>query len=128
MSFPSHRPRRLRQTEPPRRLVHETRLDPQDFVYPLFVVEGERVRRPIASMPGVSQLSVDQAVEEVALAKSLGVSAVILFGVPDHKDARGSSGYASDGIVQRALSTIKSAVAGVQLIADVCLCEYTDHG
>ncbi|RKH53201.1 porphobilinogen synthase [Corallococcus llansteffanensis] len=109
-------------------MVRETRLSPTDFIYPLFVVEGRDVRRPISSMPGIFNLSVEHAVQEAKLAKSLGVPSVILFGIPDHKDAEGTQAYARDGIVQRAIREIKAAVPDLQVIADVCLCEYTDHG
>src|SRR2546426_9097496 len=99
------RPRRLRRTETLRALVRETRLLPDDFVYPLFVCEGEGVRREIASMPGVFNLSIDELVKEVEAARSVGVRSVILFGVPDQKDAEGSQAYAEDGITQRAIRT-----------------------
>ena len=128
MTFPTHRPRRLRRSAALREMVRETSLAPSDFIYPLFVVEGRDVRRPVSSMPGVFNLSVEHAVAEAKLAHSLGVRSVILFGIPDAKDARGSGAYAREGIVQRALGEIKSAVPELQLIADVCLCEYTDHG
>ncbi|WP_342381714.1 porphobilinogen synthase [Myxococcus stipitatus] len=128
MAHPVHRPRRLRRSPVLREMVRETRLDPGDFIYPLFVVEGRDVRRPIASMPGIFNLSVEHAVAEARLAKSLGVPSVILFGIPDHKDARGTQAYARDGIVQRAIREIKAAEPDLQVIADVCLCEYTDHG
>jgi porphobilinogen synthase len=128
MTFPTHRPRRLRRSAALREMVRETSLAPSDFIYPLFVVEGRDVRRPVSSMPGVFNLSVEQAVAEAKRAHALGVRSVILFGIPDAKDARGSGAWARDGIVQRALTEIKSAVPELQLIADVCLCEYTDHG
>jgi porphobilinogen synthase len=128
MAFPIHRPRRLRRSEALRKMVRETSLAPSDFIYPLFVVEGRDVRRPISSMPGVFNLSLEHAVAEAKQAYSLGVPSVILFGIPNQKDARGSGGYARDGIVQRAIRAIKEAVPELQVIADVCLCEYTDHG
>jgi porphobilinogen synthase len=109
-------------------MVRETSLAPSDFIYPLFVVEGRDVRRPISSMPGVFNLSLEHAVAEAKRAYALGVPSVILFGIPDRKDARGSEGYAREGIVQRAIRAIKEAVPELQVIADVCLCEYTDHG
>jgi porphobilinogen synthase len=109
-------------------MVRETTLEPSDFVYPLFVMEGRGERRPIASMPGIFNLSVDSAVVEAKAARALGIPALILFGLPDKKDAEGTQAYAKDGIVQRALRTLKEAVPELQLIADVCLCEYTDHG
>jgi porphobilinogen synthase len=122
------RPRRLRRTESLRALVRETNLTPNDFVYPLFVCEGEGVKREIGSMPGVFNLSIDELVKEAAAAKSDGLRAVILFGVPDEKDAVGSDAYAEDGIVQRAIRAIKREVNDMLVIADNCLCEYTDHG
>ncbi|MBZ4421888.1 porphobilinogen synthase [Myxococcus sp. RHSTA-1-4] len=128
MAYPVHRPRRLRRNPVLRDMVRETRLEPGDFIYPLFVVEGRDVRRPIASMPGVFNLSLEHAVAEARQAKALGVPSVLLFGIPNHKDARGSQAYAQDGIVQRAIREIKAAEPDLQVIADVCLCEYTDHG
>jgi porphobilinogen synthase len=128
MAFPLHRPRRLRRTEALRRMVRETTLSPSDFVYPLFVMEGKGERRPIASMPGIFNLTVDSAVAEAQAARGLGIPALILFGLPARKDAEGTQAYATDGIVQRALRAVKEAVPELQLIADVCLCEYTDHG
>jgi porphobilinogen synthase len=122
------RPRRLRRTESIRALVRETRLSPEDFVYPLFVCEGEGVRREVTSMPGVFNLSIDQLVKEVEAARGAGVRSVILFGVPDQKDAVGGQAYAEDGITQRAIRAIKREVKDVLVIADNCLCEYTDHG
>ncbi|MBU8894492.1 porphobilinogen synthase [Corallococcus sp. H22C18031201] len=128
MAYPVHRPRRLRRSAALRDMVRETRLAPSDFIYPLFVVEGRDVRRPIASMPGVFNLSVEHVVAEAKRAHALGIPSVLLFGIPDHKDAQGSQAYARDGIVQRAIREIKAAVPELQVIADVCLCEYTDHG
>jgi len=128
MGFPVHRPRRLRRSEALRKMVRETTLSPSDFIYPLFVIEGRGERRPVPSMPGIFNLSVDAAVEEAKAARAMGVPAVIVFGIPDRKDAEGSRAYATDGIVQRALRELKSAVPELQLLADVCLCEYTDHG
>jgi len=128
MAYPVHRPRRLRRTAALRDMVRETRLEPGDFIYPLFVVEGRDVRRPIASMPGIFNLSLEHAVAEAKQARALGVPSVLLFGIPNHKDARGTQGYADEGIVQRAIREIKAAEPDLQVIADVCLCEYTDHG
>ena len=125
---PAHRPRRLRTTAALRRLVRETRLTADDLIYPLFVVHGEGVRRPVASMPGVHQLSVDEAVREAREAHALGIPAVLLFGIPAHKDADGSEGADPDGAVQRATRAIKAALPDLLVITDVCLCEYTDHG
>ena len=128
MAFPVHRPRRLRRSEALRRMVRETTLQPSDFIYPLFIKEGRGERVPIASMPGIFNFSVDTAVEEAKAARDLGIPAVIVFGIPARKDAQGTEAYATDGIVQRALRALKDAVPELQLIADVCLCEYTDHG
>ena len=130
MSFPRSRLRRLRQNETWRRAVRETSLTANDLVYPLFVVEGEGVKNPVSSMPGVFQLSVDLVVEEAREVHELGIPAVILFGVPDdeQKDARGSAGYDPEGLVPRAIRAIKDAVPELLVWADVCLCEYTDHG
>jgi porphobilinogen synthase len=127
MNF-THRPRRLRRTETIRAMVRETRLTPDDFVYPLFACEGEGVRREIGSMPGCFNLSVDEIVREVESASRVGVRSVILFGVPDEKDPVGREAYAEDGIVQRAIRAVKREVKDVSVIADNCLCEYTDHG
>ena len=109
-------------------MVRETRLQPSDFMYPLFVVEGRDIRRPISSMPGVFNLSVEHAVAAAREAYGLGIPSVLLFGIPNHKDARGSQAYAQDGVVQQALRAIKDAVPELQLVADICLCEFTDHG
>jgi porphobilinogen synthase len=124
----TRRPRRLRRTEPIRRLVRETRLAPDDFIYPLFVCEGEGVRREVPSMPGVVQLSVDEAVREAAGAKADGVPGVILFGLPATKDAHGSAAEDPDAPVQRAVRAIKAETPDVVVMTDVCLCEYTSHG
>jgi len=128
MSFPTARPRRLRSTAAWRRMLAETRLAASDLVYPLFVVPGEGVTNPVASMPGVAQLSIDRLVKEAGRAHALGVPAVILFGIPEHKDPVGSSGYAEDGIVPRAIRALKVELPELQVWADVCLCEYTSHG
>ncbi len=128
MSFPLHRPRRLRRDESIRRLVRETELSASHLIAPIFVREGEKVRKPIASMPGQFQFSVDQAIREAREVQELGVPAVILFGIPDRKDAAGTGASAETGIVQTALREIRRHVKGMVLIADTCLCEYTDHG
>jgi porphobilinogen synthase len=128
MGFPVHRPRRLRRTELIRSLVRETDLSSGDLVYPLFVCPGKRVRQEIPSMPGQFNLSVDEAVAEAQESRSLGVPAVILFGIPPAKDPRASGAYDAHGIVQEAASAIKKEVPNSLVIADVCLCEYTDHG
>jgi porphobilinogen synthase len=128
MSFPQNRMRRLRRTETWRRMVRETALSPNDFVYPMFVVPGKKVAVPVPSMPGVSQLSVDRLVAEATDAHESGVPAVILFGIPEHKDPGGSEGYNPDGIVPTAIRAIKESLPDLVVWADVCLCEYTDHG
>ena len=128
MAFPIQRLRRLRQLEPFRRMVRETALSPSDFIYPVFVVEGRDRREEIGSMPGQYRLSVDLLVKEAAEIKSLGIPAVILFGIPAKKDERGSSGYDPNGIVQRAIKAVKDQVPGLAVITDVCIDEYTDHG
>jgi porphobilinogen synthase len=120
--------RRLRRSESLRRLVAETRLDPQDFVYPLFVTRGRDVRNEIPSMPGQFHLSLDQLPAEARELRRLNVPAVLLFGLPASKDREGSEAYAPDGIVQQAVRTLKDADPGLCVICDVCLCEYTDHG
>jgi len=108
--------------------VRETRVEPGDLIYPLFCVTGRGVREPVVSMPGIDRLSVDQLAAEAKDIQALGLAAVILFGIPDHKDALGTDGYDPDGIVQRAIRAIKDATPDLVVIADVCLCEYTDHG
>ncbi len=128
MSFPVHRPRRLRRTENLRRMTRETHVRVDDLLMPLFIVSGTRVENPIGSMPGIAQLSVDRAVEECKQIRDLGIPGVILFGIPDEKDAVGSDAYNDNGIIQRALRALKEEVPGLTLITDVCLCEYTDHG
>jgi len=126
--FPAYRPRRLRRSEALRRLVRETRVTVEQLVQPLFVVPGRGVVRPIGSMPGIAQLSVDRAAEECRRLADLGVPAVILFGIPERKDARGSGATDPDGIIPSALRAIREAAPGLLLVTDVCLCEYTDHG
>ena len=128
MYFPVYRPRRLRKNETLRRMVRETKLSPDDFIYPLFVTSGRKVRKEISSMPGVAQLSVDLAVEEAREAHRLGIPAVLLFGIPRKKDLRGTEGYARTGIVQQAIRAIKGEIPDLAVITDVCLCEYTSHG
>lgn len=128
MGFPDNRPRRLRADERLRSLVRETRLHPGQLVQPLFVCEGEKVSRPIVSMPGQAQLSVDLVVEECRELRDLGVGSVLLFGLPAHKDAIGSSAWDEDGVVPRAVRAIKQQTPELLIWCDVCLCEYTDHG
>ena len=124
----TRRPRRLRRTETIRSLVRETRLTPDCFILPLFVCEGRGVRREVSSMPGVFQLSVDEAVKEAAAAKADGVPGVLLFGLPDSKDATGSKASDPDAPVQSAVRALKREVPDLIVITDVCLCEYTSHG
>lgn len=128
MSFPSDRPRRLRKTEGLRRLVRETRLQVDDLVQPLFVVPGKDIRNEINSMPGQYHLSVDQLTREAIRIFELNVPAVLLFGIPESKDTKGTQAYADDGIIQRAVRAIKESVPDLLVITDVCLCEYTSHG
>ena len=128
MSFPVHRPRRIRRTEALRGLVRETRLTTAGFIYPMFVCPGAKVRKEVSSMPGVYQQSVDEIVEECREVEALGIPAIILFGLPESKDARGSSSLAKTGVVQQAVEAIKKAKLDLLVITDVCLCEYTDHG
>jgi len=128
MAFPVHRMRRLRATDSLRSLVRETRLEPSQFVLPLFVCPGEGVRREIGAMPGNYQLSIENLVKECAEVASLGIGGVILFGLPESKDEMASGAYADDGIVQRALRALKKEVPRLVLITDVCNCEYTSHG
>jgi porphobilinogen synthase len=126
--FPAARPRRLRATPALRRMLRETSLDAADFIYPLFVTHGRGVDQPIASMPGVSQLSVDRLPAVVERAAQLAVPAVILFGIPAAKDPVGLENFAADGVIPRAIRAIKDTVPEMVVITDVCLCEYTDHG
>jgi porphobilinogen synthase len=128
MSFPAHRPRRLRKTEPLRNLVRETRLSAASFVYPLFVCPGSSVRQQVSSMPGVFQQSADRIVEDCREVESLGIPAVILFGLPETKDPHGQSSLQQSGVVQRSIESIRKAKLNLVVITDVCLCEYTDHG
>jgi porphobilinogen synthase len=128
MPFPIHRMRRLRATEALRKLVRETRLEPADFILPLFAVPGEGVRREISSMPGNHQLSIDELVKECADAHRLGIGGVILFGIPAAKDEIASGAYADDGIVQQAVRAVKRESPKLLVMTDVCNCEYTSHG
>jgi porphobilinogen synthase len=128
MGFPITRLRRLRQSEPIRSLVRETRLTPDSFVYPMFVCPGEGVRKEVGSMPGVFNLSVDEAVKEARDTQSLGVPSIILFGLPEKKDEVATGAWADDGIVQQAARAIKREVPDLIIMGDVCLCEYMSHG
>jgi porphobilinogen synthase len=128
MSFPVNRPRRLRKNPTIRRMVRETRLSVDNLLMPLFVCPGSGVKHPIGSMPGVDRFSVDTLVEECLAIRDLGIPAVILFGLPEHKDPVGSEGYAANGIVQQAVRALKKSVPDLYVTTDVCLCEYTSHG
>jgi porphobilinogen synthase len=128
MAFPINRPRRLRRNDTLRRMVRETRLSPDNLIQPMFVCPGRGVKQPVSSMPGVAQLSVDNAVSAAREIHSAGVPAVILFGIPERKDAQGSEAWNENGEVQRAIREIKERVPGLCVITDVCMCEYTDHG
>ena len=128
MPFPVYRPRRLRESPLLRSMVRETSLRVDDFVYPLFAVHGRGVREPIGSMPGQYRLSVDELLKECKDAASMGIPAVLLFGLPRDKDPRGSEAYAEDGIIQQAVRAVKDTIPDLLVITDVCLCEYTSHG
>ena len=128
MAFPALRLRRMRRVEPLRSLVRETRVDISDLIYPLFVTDGENIKREVPSMPDVFQISVDRLAAEVEEVTRLGIPGIILFGIPDEKDEQGSQAYASDGVIQRAIRSVKKAVPELVVITDVCLCEYTSHG
>ena len=128
MPFPQERPRRTRRTEALRRLVRETTLAPDDLVWPLFVVPGQKVRRPVKSMPGVAQTSVDELGADAQAGYEAGVRSVILFGIPEKKDATGSEAWSDDGVVPRAVRALKAALPDLLVMTDVCMCEYTDHG
>ena len=128
MTYPEHRPRRLRRNEGIRRMVRETTLSVDDLIYPLFVAAGRKIRKEIPSMPGVFQLSVENLVKEVREVRGLGIPAILLFGIPAKKDPVGSDACSDDGIVQTAVRAIKDAVPDILVITDVCFCEYTDHG
>jgi porphobilinogen synthase len=128
MPFPIHRPRRLRSTEAIRRIVRETRLEPANFILPLFICPGEGIRKPISSMPPHCQMSIDVAVEECREIQQLGIGGIILFGLPESKDEEASGAYDDQGIVQRAIRAVKRHVPDLLVITDVCNCEYTSHG
>lgn len=128
MHFPLRRPRRLRRSETIRRMVRETILQVDNLIMPLFVVHGRGIRQEIPPMPGNYQFSVDQLTREVKEIATLGIPAVLLFGIPEHKDAHGSEAYAKDGIIQQAVQAIKDSVSDLLVITDTCLCEYTSHG
>jgi len=126
--FPEYRPRRMRKNETVRKLIRETRLSPDNLIYPIFVAHGEGVKKEIATMSGQYQLSVDMLVDEVKEVESLQIPAIILFGIPEKKDEAASEAYAEDGIVQQAIRKIKEVTSNLVVITDVCLCEYMSHG
>ncbi len=128
MLFPDYRGRRMRASEGLRRMVRETHLSVDNLILPLFAVTGKNIENPIEAMPGHSQLSVDNIVKVAKKARDMGIPAIMLFGVPDKKDPMGTSAYAKNGIVQKAVSSVKSKVSDLVVITDVCLCQYTDHG
>jgi len=128
MLFPDYRPRRLRQSEGLRRMIRETHLRVSDLILPLFVIDGKDVKNPIPSMPGHYQLSIDNFLKTAQKAHELGIPAIILFGIPDQKDALGTGAYADNGIVQKAVKAVKEKFPELVVITDVCLCQYTDHG
>ena len=128
MPYPLYRPRRLRELPLLRKMVRETTLRTADLIYPLFTLHGRGVREPITSMPGQSRLSIDELLKECKDAASMGIPGVLLFGIPQEKDARGSEAYAEDGIIQQAVRAVKETIPDLLVITDVCLCEYTSHG
>lgn len=128
MRFPEYRARRLRRTETLRKMVREVRLDPADFILPFFIRPGKKIKKPVESMPGQFQLSVDTLVTELKEPVERGIPAILLFGIPEKKDPVGSEGYAQNGVVQQAVRAVKKAYPDLVVITDVCLCEYTDHG
>jgi porphobilinogen synthase len=128
MYFPSYRPRRLRKSADIRKLVSETRLSVEDFIYPMFVMPGKNKRKQVKSMPGIFQQSIDNIIKEMREVRKLGVRSVLLFGIPGKKDELGSEGYYENGIIQRALREIKKKVRDMIVVTDVCMCEYTSHG
>jgi len=128
MYFPEYRPRRMRKNENFRRMIRETKLSVDDFMYPLFAVPGKGVKKPIPSMPGCFQMSVDQLVKEAKTAREAGIPALLLFGIPARKDEVASGAFARDGIMQQAVREIKNKVPDILVVTDVCLCEYTSHG
>jgi porphobilinogen synthase len=128
MLFPDYRPRRMRQSEALRSMIRETTLSASDLILPLFAIDGKGIKNPIDAMPGHYQLSIDNLVKVAGDALALGIPAVILFGIPSKKDPLGTQAYAKDGIVQRAVKSLKDKLPELVVITDVCLCEYTDHG
>jgi len=128
MQFPEYRPRRLRKNENFRRLIRETQINVNDLIYPLFAVPGKDVKKPIASMPGIFQMSVENIIGEAKKARDLGIPGILLFGIPASKNEQATGAFAKDGIIQQAVRRIKKEVPDILVITDVCLCEYTSHG
>lgn len=128
MQFPEYRPRRLRKNENFRRLIRETQLSVNDLIYPLFAVPGKNVKKPIQSMPGIFQMSIENVVGEAQKARELGIPGILLFGIPSAKNDQATGAFAKDGIIQQAVRRIKKEVPDILVITDVCLCEYTSHG
>src|SRR5512137_1803993 len=128
MQFPEYRPRRLRKNENFRRLIRETLLNVNDLIYPLFAVPGKNVKKPIQSMPGIFQMSIENIVGEAQKARELGIPGILLFGIPSAKNDLATGAFAKDGIIQQAVRRIKKEVPDILVITDVCLCEYTSHG
>jgi len=128
MNFPVIRPRRLRKNETIRKMVRETKLSVDDLIYPMFVVEKPNVKKEIPSMPGIYQMCIENTVKECIQLEKLGIPAVILFGIPEHKDSKGSEAYNENGVIQEAVKAIKENTSNLYVITDVCMCEYTDHG
>ncbi len=128
MYFPAYRPRRLRRTKAIRALVTETRLSPDEFIYPMFAAPGKGFRQEVPSMPGIYKQSIDNIVKEAREAAALGIKSVLLFGIPEHKDEAGSEGYAADGIIQKTVRELRKKVPDMLVVTDVCMCEYTSHG
>ena len=128
MYFPAYRPRRLRRNSNLRKLLAETKLSVDDFIYPMFVMPGKNKKVPVSSMPGIYKQSIDNLIKEIREVKKLGIKAVLLFGIPERKDEMGTEGYAENGIIQKAIKEIKKKVKDIIVITDVCMCEYTSHG
>jgi len=128
MYFPAYRPRRLRRNSNLRKLLAETKLSVDDFIYPMFVMPGKNKKVPVSSMPGIYKQSIDNLIKEIREVKRLGIKAILLFGIPERKDEMGAEGYDEDGIIQKAIKEIKKKVKDIIVITDVCMCEYTSHG
>lgn len=128
MYFPAYRPRRLRRNSNLRKLLAETKLSVDDFIYPMFVMPGKNKKVPVSSMPGIYKQSIDNLIKEIREVKKLGIKAILLFGIPERKDEMGTEGYDENGIIQKAIKEIKKKVKDIIVITDVCMCEYTSHG